>query len=41
MAFLEEAYVHEVKCPCPYSFFWDVGAKVFTGARGKEDGGET
>ena len=37
--FLEEAYVSEAKCHFYFPFFWGVGAKVFTGAHGKEDGG--
>ena len=39
--FLEGAYVPEAKCPCPSHFFWNVGAKVFTGVHDEEDYGRT
>ena len=38
VAFLEEVYVPEAKCPYPPHFLWNVGTEVFTGVHGKEDG---
>ena len=35
--FIEAENVSEAKCPCHSPFFWNVGAKIFTGAYGKED----